>query len=108
MAQWEGSMASGDPEEITPQRAAELVAKAPLGYVQQRLDRLRVAKYAALMSTGEWQPGPQHVIPVTADGQLIDGLNKLVAVIVSGTTQPMIVRTDVEPPPFVWELEATE
>lgn len=78
-------------EEITPHRAADLLAKqAP----NRRIKLGKVHEWAADMKAGLWQPIPQPIM-LNPDGQLIDGQNRLSAVVQSGCTVEMWVARDV-------------
>lgn len=83
-------MTTPELEDITPERALELIQKASVNYVGARLDGRRVAQYARLMVEGEWQVTPDCEFPL-ADGKLVDGLNRLMAIVLSGTTQKFMV-----------------
>lgn len=82
--------------EIGPDEARHLVSLAAVRYVAARLDGKRVAKYASFMLLGTWQPSPEP-IPITEDGYLVNGLNRLMAVILSGTTQQFVIATAPHP-----------
>ncbi|MEV6401080.1 hypothetical protein AB0M39_40960 [Streptomyces sp. NPDC051907] len=82
--------------EIDPERARELMRRSALRYVAERLDGKRVARYATLMLMGTWKPSPDP-IPLTEDGYLVNGLNRLAAIALSGTTQQMFIVTDPRP-----------
>lgn len=75
--------------EITPQRAAELLALRPPG--EGPLSTNLALRYAQDMREGKWTASPASPILLSADGQLVDGRLRLLAVIVSGTTQPFTV-----------------
>lgn len=81
---------AGTISDVGPREARELMSKAAVRYVAARLDGKRVAKYATLMLLGTWQPST-NPIPLTDDDRLVDGLNRLAAIVLSGTTQRMII-----------------
>lgn len=81
--------------EIGPDQARELISKASMRYVAARMDGKKVAKYTAIMLCGQWQASTT-AIPVVR-GYLFDGINRLMAVIVSGTTQRFLVDEADEP-----------
>lgn len=79
------------PQAIGPEEARALVGQAAARYVAARLDGKRVAQYATRMLLGTWRASA-NAIPVTCDGWLLDGLNRLMAIILSGTTQTLIIE----------------
>lgn len=79
------------PQEIGPDEARELMGLASLRYVAARLDGKRVAKYASLMRMGAWRLN-LNPVPITEDGRLVDGLNRLAAIVLSGTTQTILIE----------------
>jgi hypothetical protein len=76
-------------ETVTPELAAEWM----LGNTHNRtLKTTAVAKYAADMSAGVWDLNGES-IKFNGDGRLLDGQNRLAAVIESGVTiQTVVVR----------------
>jgi hypothetical protein len=78
-------------EEITPQRAADLLAKQ---VPNRRIRATKVDEWAADMSAGRWRPIMQPIM-VNLDGLLIDGQHRLSAVIKSGVTVSMWVAYGV-------------
>lgn len=98
-------------EQVDPARAAELLALAPLSYTAARFNARKTVQYTRTMRAGDWSPVASvlDAVAVTDDGRLYNGLNRLVAIILSGTTQPMTVITGTDPAfcLFSADLEAT-
>jgi hypothetical protein len=87
---------AGAIRNINPQEARELIGQAAVRYVAARLDGKSVARHTSLMLLGTWEPS-LNPIPITSDGYLVDGLNRLMAIVISGTTQRMIIEHDPRP-----------
>lgn len=82
--------------KIDPAQAMLMVQAATPVYLQGRLNGSRTLTYARAMTAGEWDQAPecQHdTIIMTDHGFLVNGLSRLMAVIVSGTTQTFMVET---------------
>jgi hypothetical protein len=78
-------------EMITPDRAAQLLAK---NKSNRKLHEPTVEKYARAMSIGEWFKKPLAVCIMT-DGSIGNGQHTLNAIIISGQPQPMLVAYNV-------------
>lgn len=78
-------------ETITPQMAAELLAR---NIENRPLRASTVSRYAQEMTHGLWQVSPQPII-VGTSGRLLDGQHRLTAVVKSGQTVQMAVARNV-------------
>lgn len=80
-------------EEITPERAQELLDR------NKRNRHIRgsiVEQYARDMTNGNWY-NVGDTIKISVDGDLLDGQHRLRAIILSETTQKMMVVSGLEP-----------
>jgi hypothetical protein len=81
----------GQLETITPQRAKELRANK---FKNRPLKATAIAQFAADMKAGRWGANGQPII-ISTEGQLLDGQNRIEAIIESGCTVEMFVVYDV-------------
>ena len=82
--------------DVTPEIAEELLARNPDNRrVRARGPNRSVQAYAEAMLRGEWVVNGKFII-VSSDGLLIDGQNRLYAVLRSGRTVPMQFTFGVE------------
>jgi hypothetical protein len=88
-------------ENVTPQRAAELLAGATkvAGWQWSPYDREVVRRYAADMRAGRWRRGTVIFVMQVRGGWpvLRDGHHRLHAVVESGCTVPMFVVSGIDP-----------
>jgi hypothetical protein len=82
----------GKVETITPERAIALRANK---FKNRPLKPHMVVQFAADMKAGRWGQNGQPII-VSKGGQLLDGQNRIEAIIESGVTVEMFVVYDVE------------
>jgi hypothetical protein len=82
----------GKVEKITPERALALRANK---FKNRPLKPTMVAQFAADMRAGRWGMNGQPII-VSTGGQLLDGQNRIEAIIESGVTVEMFVVYDVD------------
>lgn len=78
--------------DITPEIAEKMLGKNTNNY--RRLNSSTVAKYAKDMFLGYWQVNGETIV-FSKDGTLLNGQNRLAAIIKSNTTQKMLVVTGV-------------
>lgn len=78
---------------VTPEMAKRWLAK---NYRNRPIKERRVQQYARDMATGRWRITGE-AIKFDTDDALIDGQNRLNAVIVSGATIPMFVMRGIDP-----------
>lgn len=79
--------------QISPEAATKLLE----GNTRNRkINKNAIKRYSALMSEGLWKAG-NDAICVAPDGTLLNGQHRLSAVIDSGVSVEMLVRTDVDP-----------
>lgn len=76
---------------ITPEMAKEMLAN---NKINRKLDRGRVAMYAADMKAGKWELNGEAIV-FYCNGNLKDGQHRLNAIIESGIPVKMLVVTDV-------------
>lgn len=81
---------------ITPELAKKMLGKMVLN---RSVSHHRVHQYAADMRNGKWMLSP-HGIVFDAEGKLIDGQHRLLAIIEFGSTVPMNVTTGTSPDLF--------
>jgi hypothetical protein len=74
-------------EKIGPPEAQTLLAK---NFSNRRIRASRIAMYADMMTRGQWLLTGEPII-VRADGSLVNGQHRLLAIIQSGTTQEFAV-----------------
>lgn len=79
-------------EDIGPDQALELLRGVPVGYVAARLSRRCIAMFAKDMRAGRWECRRFDPIQVARDGGVVDGLNRLMAVIVANVPVRMYVE----------------
>jgi hypothetical protein len=88
-------------EIVTPEQAAAWLANP---HVHQRRTPLtaasKAAQYAAVMAGGGWDPNVPQGIFLTEDEQLINGGNRLNAVILAGVPVRLLVVRNVPPEVF--------
>jgi hypothetical protein len=83
-------------ELITPAYAATLLRG---NTDNRRPDRNRVKKYASEMQAGRWKMTHQAVA-VAADGRIVDGQHRLMAIVESGQAIDMLVAHNADPATF--------
>lgn len=83
-------------ELVTPAYAATLLR----GNIDnRRADRNRVKKYSAEMRDGRWKMTHQAVA-VAADGRIVDGQHRLMAIVDSGVAIEMLIAHNADPSTF--------
>lgn len=85
-------------EMIGPERAKQLLA-ANTG--NRRIRTSHWKKLAARMAAGEWRLTHQGVA-VADDGELLDGQHRLIAIVDSGVTVPMMIAEGLSHDSFEW------
>lgn len=80
-------------KQVTPATAKKWLATMVDN--NRSLKQRKVAQYAADMRSGRWQTGTGETIKFNTDGKLIDGQNRLTAVIEAGRTIIFDVAYDV-------------
>ena len=76
--------------DVTPELAQSWL---DVGKSDRPVSKYRVQKLAAQMKAGRWRMN-HNGIAFAKDGTLLDGLHRLLAVVHSGMTVPMIVVID--------------
>ena len=91
-------MISYEQIDLTPELAAELLAKTPAH--QRKQTKSHVNRLARAMATpGEFPLNPQPLI-IDTTGALMDGQHRCAAVVQSGVTIPVIIARNVDPAVF--------
>ena len=70
-------------ELVTPQRARQFLDNNAKNNRNMRLTKVK--QYARDMKNGRWDPNTGQTIKVTVEGIMLDGQNRMAAVIESGT-----------------------
>jgi hypothetical protein len=86
---------------ITPKQAAAWLSH---NEGNRPLDESRVAEYERKMRSGEWREGGGAPVWVTADGRLVNGQHRLLAVVRLG--RPVLLRVQIRPAPELSWQEA--
>lgn len=81
-------------ETITPKKAQELLDRYYVRDNQRKPSRITVEAYARTMKAGNWMLTHQGV-GISDKGELIDGVQRLLAVVESGATVQMLVSYDI-------------
>lgn len=79
---------------VTPEIAAQWLET--INTNNRPVRESRVNRYARDMVRGDWTPNGD-TIKLARDGTLLDGQHRLWAIVMSNTTQPMLVATNVDP-----------
>lgn len=79
---------------VNPGIAAAWLAGIPASYVGKRLHGGLVEQHASAMRSGDWELTPDDPILLDKDGVAVDGLVRLLAVIVANVRVWMYVQTD--------------
>lgn len=96
-------MSNKEAVEVDPTKAMEMARLAAVSYVGSRLKGGSVALYVVSMLDGTWEFGGDRVIHLNWDGtKLVNGLGRLTAVALSGTTQrfTLVRLPDKDLPPW--------
>lgn len=80
---------------ITPSEAIEILETRNNG--NRKIKRAKVAQYASAMEGGRWKFTPVPLIFEEHTGRLLDGQNRLKAVVVANQAQPFMVCDDAMP-----------
>ena len=83
--------------ELTPELAAELLAKTPDH--QRKITKHHVSRLARAMAAGEYLLNPQPLI-IDSTGALMDGQHRCTAVVQSGATIPVVIARGADPTVF--------
>ena len=83
-------------ELITPAFATQLLSG---NRDNRRPDRIRVGRYAHEMKSGRWMKTHQPVA-IAADGRVVDGQHRLMAIVESGISVEMTVAYNADPKTF--------
>lgn len=84
-------------EVITPEKAAQLLKHTvATGFVNRGLSKSAVDRYARDMTSGNWRADTGEVIKIDTEGAVIDGQNRLSAVVQSKKTIDMWVCRGME------------
>jgi hypothetical protein len=102
-----------DSVEVSPEMAVALIRMFSVNYLRARLRGESVATYASAMMDGTYESAMMDrnwgdsggAIPITRDGYVLNGLNRMMAIVVSGTAQklPLVIMNttrDEELEPF--------
>jgi len=81
-------------ENITPKKAQALLDKHWIPERQRKPSQSVVDSYARAMRTGQWVLTHQG-IGIDDNGELVDGLHRLLAIVQSGATIPMMITTGI-------------
>lgn len=79
---------------ITPSEAAEILEQRNKG--NRKIKASKVAQYANAMATGRWKFTPVPLIFEEHTGRLLDGQNRLQAVVTADQPQPFMVCDDAK------------
>lgn len=83
--------------DLTPELAAELLAKTPEH--QRKITKAHVTRLARAMAAGEYLLNPQPLI-IDSTGALMDGQHRCAAAVQSGATIPVVIARGADPTVF--------